>query len=138
MIRFFFIFIIVSFGFFHVVIQSNEDDLWCYTCNTDLGQGHKGYCNDPYSSAAVDLVACPRNESHHCLKSIVLYRNILVTIRGCVSSRRVNGYCDYEDSFPRSSIECYFCKENGCNNKESLGPMSKWYLGVLAIILSRI
>jgi len=65
-------------------------------------------------------------------------RNILVTVRACVSSRQINEYCNYGDSFPHSNIECYFCKENACNNNELFSPASKWRLGFIAIILSRM
>lgn len=61
-------------------VHSREERLWCYECNTDLRQGHKGDCNDPYTPGASDLVACPRNESHHCHKSIVLCACILYNI----------------------------------------------------------
>nr|XP_012214904.1 PREDICTED: uncharacterized protein LOC105667600 isoform X2 [Linepithema humile] len=116
--------VIISSGFLDTV-YSREEHLWCYDCNTDLRQGHKRDCNDPFTPGHFDLVACPRNESHHCHKSIILYRNILVTVRACVSSRQVNDYCNHEDNFPHSSIECYFCKENACNNTESFSTTTK-------------
>ncbi|KAM0734874.1 hypothetical protein ACS0PU_011335 [Formica fusca] len=128
--------VIILSGFLHMTSHSREEYLWCYECNTDLRQGHKGDCNDPYTPGAFDLVACPRNESHQCHKSIILYRNILVTVRACVLSRQVEKYCNYGDSFPKSSIECYFCKENACNGKELFNPTSKWYFGFVTIILS--
>lgn len=56
---------------FCLVVYSREN-LWCYDCNTDLRLGHKGDCNDPYTPNAFDLIACPRNETHHCHKSIIL------------------------------------------------------------------
>lgn len=160
------------------MVYSREEYLWCYDCNTDLRHGHKGDCNDPYAPGAFDLVACPRNESHHCHKSIILCtyidlyrtslrlnffssslfapvqqtemltwdksnifladRNILVTVRACVSSRQISEYCNYGDSFPHSNIECYFCKENACNDNQLFGPASEWCLGLIAIILSWI
>ncbi|XP_029158760.1 uncharacterized protein LOC114931018 [Nylanderia fulva] len=131
-------FVIIVSGFLHVTCHSKEEHLWCYECNTDLRQGHKGDCNDPYTPGAFDLVACPRNESYHCLKSIVLYRNILVTVRACILSRQVNKYCNYGDSFPHSNIECYFCKKNACNGKGLFNLLSKWYLGFVVIISSWI
>ncbi|KAH0945772.1 hypothetical protein HN011_007544 [Eciton burchellii] len=121
----------ILFGFLLATVHSKEE-LWCYECNTDLRQGHIADCNDPYTPDASDLVACPQNESHHCHKSIVLYKSILVTLRACVLSRQVDEYCNYEDHFPHSSIECYFCKENSCNGKDLLKP--EWRLGLLAVI----
>ncbi|XP_011633880.1 uncharacterized protein LOC105425040 [Pogonomyrmex barbatus] len=129
------LFAIILSGLLHMV-SSREESLWCYDCNTDLKHRHKRDCNDPYTPG--DLVACPRNESHHCHKSIILYRNILVTVRACVLSRQINEYCNHEDSFPHSSIECYFCKQNACNGKASFGLVSsKWSgdLGWIVIIL---
>ncbi|XP_011700777.1 PREDICTED: uncharacterized protein LOC105457671 [Wasmannia auropunctata] len=134
-----FSFAFILSSFVHTTtIYSRREYLWCYDCNTDLKHGHKGECNDPYTPGAFDLVACPHNESHHCHKSIILYRNILVTVRACVSSRQINEYCNYGDSFPHSNIECYFCKENACNDKGLFSPVSEWCLGFIAIILSWI
>ncbi|EZA51648.1 uncharacterized protein LOC105282650 isoform X1 [Ooceraea biroi] len=124
--------VIILFGFLLAAAHSREERLSCYECNTDLRQGHKGDCNDPYTPG--DLVACPQNEPHRCHKSIVLYKNILITVRACVLSRQVDGYCNYEDRFPQSSIECYFCEENGCNGKRPLEPTSEWCLGLLVVI----
>lgn len=47
------------------------EKLWCYQCNTNLRDRHTTECNDPYPSSYFDLTLCPRNESHHCLKSII-------------------------------------------------------------------
>ncbi|XP_012535383.1 uncharacterized protein LOC105836110 isoform X4 [Monomorium pharaonis] len=121
-----FSFAIILSGFLHNTVYSQKEYSWCYDCNTDLRHGHKGECNDPYTPNAFDLVACPRNESHHCHK---------MTVRACVSSQQINEYCNYGDSFPHSNIECYFCKENACNNKKLFGPASKWCLGFIVIIL---
>ncbi|KAG7205531.1 hypothetical protein KM043_007509 [Ampulex compressa] len=112
------------------------ENLWCYDCNTDLENGHKAECNDPYVPGhSMNFVACPANESHHCLKSVVLYRNVLVTVRGCVPTREVEEYCRYE--IPESSIECYFCKDYACNRQGSCEP-SAWnlaFFSVAAIVL---
>ncbi|XP_011343108.1 uncharacterized protein LOC105282650 isoform X3 [Ooceraea biroi] len=67
--------VIILFGFLLAAAHSREERLSCYECNTDLRQGHKGDCNDPYTPG--DLVACPQNEPHRCHKSIVLCRRVL-------------------------------------------------------------
>ncbi|XP_043516072.1 uncharacterized protein LOC122531866 [Frieseomelitta varia] len=97
------------------------ENLWCYQCNTNLRSGHTRECNDPYIPAPYsDLVLCPQNESQHCLKSIIDYGDVLVTVRGCVLSREIDGYCQPEKHFPGSSVACSFCKNYACNNQNSI------------------
>ncbi|XP_003701053.1 uncharacterized protein LOC100881346 isoform X2 [Megachile rotundata] len=97
------------------------DNLWCFDCNTDLSNGHTRECNDPYIPAPYyDLVLCPQNESQHCLKGVIEYRDILVTVRGCVPSREIDGYCKHEKYFPESNIVCSFCNDYACNSQQSL------------------
>ncbi|XP_076686470.1 uncharacterized protein LOC143378527 [Andrena cerasifolii] len=95
--------------------------LWCYDCNTDLRGGHTTECNDPYIPAPYFyLVLCPQNESHHCLKSVITYRDISVTVRGCVPSHEIDGYCQQEKYFPESSSMCSFCDTYACNGQGSV------------------
>ncbi|XP_034934814.1 uncharacterized protein [Chelonus insularis] len=92
------------------------DKLWCYECNTDLSMGHKRDCNDPYlPGSAIDLVACPEDEPHHCLKALIYYKNIHATLRSCVPSRFRNSYCTTNDKFPEALVTCTFCEEYACN-----------------------
>ncbi|XP_006566250.1 uncharacterized protein LOC100577748 isoform X1 [Apis mellifera] len=95
------------------------EKLWCYQCNTNLRNRHTRECNDPYPSSYFDLTLCPRNESHHCLKSIIDYGDVLVTVRGCVPSREIDGYCQQTEHFPGSSIKCSFCDDYACNSQNS-------------------
>ncbi|KAG8037650.1 hypothetical protein G9C98_005861 [Cotesia typhae] len=103
-----------------------EEKLWCYKCNADLSMGHRGDCNDPYTPApSIDLVACPDNESYHCLKAFVFYKNIHTTIRGCVPSRSKSTYCNFGATYPEALVTCSFCSENGCNRSRRLeAPLS--------------
>ncbi|XP_076659318.1 uncharacterized protein LOC143362767 isoform X1 [Halictus rubicundus] len=104
-------------------------DLWCYQCNTDLTNGHTTECNDPYAPTPYyDLALCPENESHHCLKSVITDRDVLVTVRGCVPSREIDGYCRH---LPNSSITCSFCNDYACNGQRSIYLFTSHYLAFL-------
>ncbi|KAF3425073.1 hypothetical protein E2986_12804 [Frieseomelitta varia] len=46
--------------------------------------------------------------------------DVLVTVRGCVLSREIDGYCQPEKHFPGSSVACSFCKNYACNNQNSI------------------
>ncbi|XP_034186243.1 uncharacterized protein LOC117607090 [Osmia lignaria lignaria] len=103
-----------------IIEHARGESLWCFDCNTDLSSGHTRECNDPYvPTPYFDLVLCPQNESQHCLKSVIDYRGILVTVRGCVPSREVYGYCHHE-KYPESNIICSFCNDYACNAQQSL------------------
>ncbi|XP_033367033.1 uncharacterized protein LOC117243546 isoform X1 [Bombus vosnesenskii] len=111
-------------------------NLWCYQCNTDLTNGHTRECNDPYvPTPYFDLVLCPQNESQNCLKSVIDYGHILVTVRGCVPSREIDGYCQLEEYFQGSSIACSFCEGYACNNQSSIRV---FLLHNLAFVLASI
>ncbi|XP_033340667.1 uncharacterized protein LOC117228784 [Megalopta genalis] len=108
---------------------AKSQSLWCYQCNTNLTDGHTTACNDPYIPAPYyDLVLCPLNEPHHCLKSIIIDRDVLVTVRGCVPSREIDGYCRH---LPNSSITCSFCNEYACNGQGSIYLFALHRLGLL-------
>ncbi|KAK2587852.1 hypothetical protein KPH14_003949 [Odynerus spinipes] len=116
--------------------STSGENLWCYNCNTNLRHGHKNECNDPYVPGySMDLTPCPRNESHHCLKSIILYKSILVTVRACVPSRKIDHYCQHEEYYPHSSIECYFCKDYACNDHPPMKPTSVYTLGIIVMLV---
>ncbi|KAL2735564.1 hypothetical protein V1478_003204, partial [Vespula squamosa] len=121
------------FLLFNVIKTTGCENLWCYECNTNLKNGHQRECNDPYSPGhSMSLVFCPKNESFHCLKD----RNIMVTVRGCVPSRKIDHYCDHEQYYPHSSIECFFCEDYACNNHPSMKPNSIYILGIVLMALS--
>ncbi|XP_076246508.1 uncharacterized protein LOC143186685 [Calliopsis andreniformis] len=102
------------------VACSNGDNLWCYDCNTNLKDRHTTGCNDPYvPSPSFDLVSCSKNGSHHCLKSVITHRDVLITVRGCVPSHEIDGYCQHQKQFPESIIMCSFCNNYACNGQES-------------------
>ncbi|KAI4493502.1 hypothetical protein M0804_001678 [Polistes exclamans] len=141
---FFFIFNLISNDYLLLIILfdviltelTNSQNLWCYDCNTDLRNGPQNECNDPYvPGPSMDLIACPQNESYHCLKGVVLYKNVLVTIRACVPSRKIDHYCDHEKHFPHSTNECYFCNNYACNGHPSMKPDSIYTLGIILLIL---
>ncbi|XP_026667640.1 uncharacterized protein LOC108622866 [Ceratina calcarata] len=105
---------------FLLYLDRARGELWCYECNTDVRRGHTRECNDPYfASPYFDLTHCPRNESQHCLKAIVDYGGVLVTVRGCVPSREIGGYCQQEEYFPGSNVVCLFCKSYACNGQST-------------------
>ncbi|XP_017758352.1 PREDICTED: uncharacterized protein LOC108549475 [Eufriesea mexicana] len=113
-------------------------NLWCYECNTDISNGHTRECNDPYiPTPYFDLVLCPQNESQHCLKSVIDYGNVLVTVRGCVPSREIDGYCQPTEYFPGSNIMCSFCADYACNSQSSIDIFILQYL-VLSLILINV
>ncbi|XP_006616819.1 uncharacterized protein LOC102672944 [Apis dorsata] len=114
------------------------EKLWCYQCNTNLRNRHTRECNDPYPSSYFDLTLCPRNESHHCLKSIIDYGDVLVTVRGCVPSREIDGYCQQAEHFPGSSIKCSFCNDYACNSQNSNRVSNNLILIILTLIPSII
>ncbi|XP_012340604.1 uncharacterized protein LOC100867805 isoform X1 [Apis florea] len=114
------------------------EKLWCYQCNTNLRNRHTTECNDPYPSSYFDLTLCPRNESHHCLKSIIDYGDVLVTVRGCVPSREIDGYCQQAEHFPGSSIKCSFCDDYACNSQNSNRVSNNLILIILTSITSMI
>ncbi|XP_076634301.1 uncharacterized protein LOC143348202 [Colletes latitarsis] len=111
--------------------------LWCYGCNTDLRDGHTTECNDPYNpTPRFDLVACPQNGTHHCVKSVIVYRDVLVTVRGCVPSREIDGYCQHEEYFPKSSIMCSFCNNYACNGQGSYYLFIPWHSIYFFLLIS--
>ncbi|XP_076228607.1 uncharacterized protein LOC143175122 [Nomia melanderi] len=115
--------------------NAKSDDLWCYSCNTDLTDGHTTACNDPYVPAPYfDLVLCPQNDSHHCLKSVISYRDVLVTVRGCVPSREIDGYCRHEKYLLKPSITCSFCNDYACNGQGSIYLFTSQCLGFLLLL----
>ncbi|KAF7990313.1 hypothetical protein HCN44_000118 [Aphidius gifuensis] len=109
-----FIFICLNVGFV-------KGRLSCYECNIDLNEGRRAECNDPYAPGpSVDLVTCPNYEPHSCLKAIILYKNVHVTVRSCVPTRTQNTYCDFHNNYPEASVSCSFCNENACNKSSIL------------------
>ncbi|XP_053978210.1 uncharacterized protein LOC128876126 [Hylaeus volcanicus] len=123
--------VLMSFG------CARGGSLWCYACNTDLRDGHTTECNDPYNPTPhFDLVLCPQNDSHHCLKSLITYRDVLVTVRGCVPSREIDGYCQHEEHFPNSSITCSFCNDYACNGQGSYHLFVSQQLGLVLLLIS--
>ncbi|XP_017789827.1 PREDICTED: uncharacterized protein LOC108572145 [Habropoda laboriosa] len=125
--------VIILINFEH----AGGENLWCYECNTDLRSGHTRECNDPYIRATYfDIVLCPQNESQHCFKSIIDYGDVLVTVRGCVPSRKIDGYCQPKEYFPGSSITCSFCKHYACNGQTSTYAPTLKILGFLLILVS--
>ncbi|XP_076173213.1 uncharacterized protein LOC143149573 [Ptiloglossa arizonensis] len=118
-------------------VYADGGSLWCYSCNTDLRVAHTTECNDPYNpSPNFDLVLCPQNDSHHCLKSVITYRDVLVTVRGCVPSREIDGYCQHEEYFPKSSITCSFCNNYACNGQGSYHLSVAQHLELLLLFVS--
>ncbi|XP_076752461.1 uncharacterized protein LOC143424342 [Xylocopa sonorina] len=113
----------VSFATIIVLLNfeyTRGGNLWCYECNTDLREGHTRVCNDPYvPTPYFDLVLCPQNETQQCLKSLIDYGDLTVTVRGCVPSREIDGYCQPREHFPGSSITCFFCEDYACNGQSS-------------------
>ncbi|CAK9823964.1 hypothetical protein ANTRET_LOCUS2206 [Anthophora retusa] len=125
--------VIILINFEH----ARGESLWCYECNTDLRSGHTRECNDPYIRAPYfGLVLCPQNESQHCFKSTIDYGDVLVTVRGCVPSRKIDGYCQPKEYFPGSRVMCSFCKHYACNSQTSTYAFTLKNLGFLLILTS--
>ncbi|XP_033229630.1 uncharacterized protein LOC117181171 [Belonocnema kinseyi] len=125
-----FLFILWNFGYAH-----SSENLWCYGCNTNLTEGRSQECNDPYAPGPmVDLIQCPQNESHHCLKSIIVYHSILTTVRGCVPSTKVNSYCDI-NKYPDAKIDCYFCSVYACNHSDLLSSNFLTIISMISVLL---
>ncbi|XP_015108933.1 uncharacterized protein LOC107035847 [Diachasma alloeum] len=114
-----------------------SEGLSCYQCNADLSMGLKEECNDPYAPGpAIDLVECPQNEPHYCLKAAINYKNVYATVRGCVPSRSQSTYCSPLDEFPEAHVTCKFCNEYACNGSwtPAIGENSKMLIFILIII----
>lgn len=60
--------------------------------------------------------------------------DVLVTVRGCVPSRKIDGYCQQTEHFPGSSIKCSFCDDYACNSQNS----SRVSNNLISIILTLI
>ncbi|XP_043462457.1 uncharacterized protein LOC122498671 [Leptopilina heterotoma] len=104
----------------NIQIVYNEDDtLWCYECNTNLKKERTQECNDPFAGRSGDLIQCSQNGSQQCLKSIITYKSRHTTVRGCVSSSKIENYCNFKDFYPDAEIECHFCSSYGCNSSIS-------------------
>ncbi|XP_051170018.1 uncharacterized protein LOC127287234 [Leptopilina boulardi] len=108
------LFLLLTLSNFEIV--HNEDNLWCYECNTNLKKERTQECNDPYAGRSENLVQCPQNGSQQCLKSIISYKSRHTTVRGCVSSNTIDTYCNFKDFYPDAKIECFFCSSYGCNS----------------------
>lgn len=64
--------------------------------------------------------------------------DVLVTVRGCVPSREIDGYCQQAEHFPGSSIKCSFCDDYACNSQNSNRVSNNLILIILTSITSMI
>ncbi|XP_063989871.1 uncharacterized protein LOC135169081 [Diachasmimorpha longicaudata] len=118
---------------------SGSNGLWCYQCNADLSMGLKEECNDPYAPGpAIDLVECPQNEPHYCLKATINYKNVHATVRGCVPSQRQSTYCSPYDEFPDAHVTCKFCNEYACNGAWTLTIRENSIMFIIIFVINYV
>ncbi|XP_043271378.1 uncharacterized protein [Venturia canescens] len=116
--------------------DSRDAQLWCYQCNSEPGQSYSSQCNDPYFPViSTDLVACPRNDSYICLKSLINYRNVHVTVRGCVLRSQKSTYCSFKEAYPEAKLECLYCDGYACNASHKSTSLADRYVIAASLII---